>query len=57
MRMASQHASYVVEAAKFLGECYEPIRVYQIADVLLEQKNPSDVEQMMTLEPGLIGTL
>jgi hypothetical protein len=56
MKMASQNGSFIVEGAKILGECYEPIRVYQIADVLIEQKNPSDTDQMLVLDPGLIGS-
>lgn len=57
LKMASRNASLVLEGAKILGECYDdPIRVYQIADVLIEQENPSDTNQMLELEPGWIGT-
>lgn len=56
MRMASMNGSYVLEAAKFLGECYEPVLVYKLPDVLLEQKNPSDTGKPMTLDPALIGS-
>lgn len=53
--MASAHGSFILEAAKFVGECYEPVRVYQIADVLIEQNNPSATDQLLTIEPGLVG--
>jgi hypothetical protein len=56
MKMAGQHASYVLEGAKILGECYEPVLVYKLPDVLLEQKNPSDTGKPMPLDPALIGT-
>lgn len=54
--MASMHASYVLEGAKLLGQAYdEPVRVYQLADVLVEQKKPSPTRQLLTLDPELIG--
>lgn len=56
MRMASMHASFVLEGAKILGECYEPVLVYKLPDVLLEQKEPSDTGKPMPLDPALIGT-
>lgn len=56
LRIASQNASFVLEGAVILGECYEPIKVYQLADVLLAQTDPSDTTQLMTLDPGLVGT-
>lgn len=56
LKMLGQNASLVLEGATIIGECYEPIRVYQLADVLLEQKEPSDTEQMMTIDPGLVGS-
>lgn len=56
MEMASMNGSFVLEACKFLGECYEPVRVYKLADVLLESTEPSDTGKPMVLEPGLIGT-
>jgi hypothetical protein len=55
MKMVSQNASYILEGAKILGECYEPVQVYKLPDVLLESNEPSDTGKPMVLEPGLIG--
>jgi hypothetical protein len=55
MKMVSQNASFVLEGAKILGECYEPVQVYKLPDVLLEADDPSDTGKPMVLEPGLIG--
>lgn len=54
-KMYEQNGSYVLEGAKAWGEAYEPIRVYDIADVLLEQDDPSPTMQVLQLEPDLIG--
>lgn len=55
LEMAGMHASFVLEGAKVLGTAYEPIRVYNLADVLIEQKKPSSTKQMLILDPELIG--
>lgn len=54
-KMQSMHGSLILEGAKFLGEAYEPIRVYEIAEVLIEQAKPSPTRQLLTLDPALIG--
>lgn len=55
MKMVSQNASFVLEGSKILGECYEPVQVYKLPDVLLEADDPSDTGKPMVLEPSLIG--
>lgn len=54
-KMQAMHGSLIIEASKFLGEAYEPIRVYEIAEVLIEQAKPSPTRQLLTLDPALIG--
>lgn len=55
-RMYAENASFILEGGKLLGEAYTPVRIYQIADVLLTQKSPSSTDQVLQLDPGLVGS-
>lgn len=55
-RMYAERASFVLEGAKVIGETTEPVRVYEITEEPVAQGRPSPVNQLLILEPDLIGS-
>jgi hypothetical protein len=55
-RMYAERASFVLEGAKVIGETTEAVRVYEISEEPIAQGRPSPVNQLLILEPDLIGT-
>lgn len=55
-RMYAERGSFVLEGAKVIGETTEPVRVYEISEEPIAQGHPSPVNQLLVLEPDLIGS-
>ena len=54
--MFAENASFVLEGCKLLADAYgENVRVYQIADVLLQQKQPSPTDQILEVDTKIVG--
>lgn len=54
-RMYADRASFVLEGAKVIGETTQPVRVYELSEEPVAQGRPSPVNQLLLLEPDLIG--
>lgn len=55
-RIYADHGSFVLEGAKVLGEKGDIVRVYEISEQPIAQSRPSPVNQLLTLDPDLIGS-